>query len=120
MKNQANAMTPEQEIKLRSATTWIPLTIVVGLISTVIYGTWALSQERAQIYGQINQINTNVQSLAATVEKLTEAIAKPNSLAFTRHDWIMDCLRTQIANPTWKCIYSDAQHANGSEHAKGL
>lgn len=108
-------MSPEQELKLRTATTWIPLTLVGTIIATVIYGTWVLSTERSQIYGQIGRISDDVKALTETVNTLAQTISKPNNLTFTRQDWIMDCLRTQIANPAWKCIYSEP----GAAYAKG-
>lgn len=110
-----SGMSPEQELKLRTATTWIPLSLVAVIVGSLVYGAWTLSNERSQIYGQIGQVSADVKSLANTVDKLTEAIAKPNNLAFSRQDWIMDCLRAQIANPNWKCIYAEP----GAVYAKG-
>lgn len=106
-------MTRDQELKLRTATTWIPLTLVGSIVILVMYATWALSNERAQIYGQIAQVSQDVQSLAKSMQTLTETVTKPNSLAFSRNDWIMDCLRMQIANPNWRCPYAAV-----SDHAK--
>jgi hypothetical protein len=111
-----SGMSPEQELKLRTATTWIPLSLVAVIVGSLVYGAWTLSNERSQIYGQINQVSSDVKSLAETVKSLTETITKPNNLAFSRQDWIMDCLRTQIANPAWKCIYSEP----GATYAKGV
>lgn len=100
-------MTPDQELKLKTATTWIPLGLVATIVATLVYAAWTLSNERSQIYSQIGQVSADVKSVAATVEKLVETVSRPNSLAFTKQEWIMDCLRAQIANPAWKCIYAE-------------
>jgi hypothetical protein len=111
-----SGMSPEQELKLRTATTWIPLSLVGAVVGLFVYGAWTLSNERSQIYGQIGQVSNDVKALTATVNKLADAYSKPNNLAFTRQDWIMDCLRAQIANPSWKCIYAEP----GATYAKGM
>lgn len=100
-----NRMTPQQEVRLNTATTWLPLTLVGGIIGVAIYGAWALSTERSTIYGQIGQVSAEVRALTANVQRLTDAIGRPDSNSFTRQEWIMDCLRAQILNPNWSCPY---------------
>lgn len=90
--------------------------MVGTILGVIIYGTWTLSNERSQIYGQIGMVSNDVKALAATVKQLTDAISKPNSQNLTRQEWIMDCLRMQIANPNWKCIYAEP----GMNYVKGL
>lgn len=107
-------MTPAQETKLNVATTWVPVTLVVSIVGLAIWAALALSGERAAIYKQIDQVSANVNNLASTVQRLTEAIGRPDSSGMSRDQWIMDCLRLQIANPTWTCIYGPT-----STHAKG-
>jgi len=106
-------MTPDQEVKLKTATTWIPLTLVVSIIGLVVYATWVLSQERSQIYGQIGQVSADVKGLSENVKDLAIAINRPNATTMTKQEWMLDCLRLQIANPNWTCLYSAS-----STHAK--
>lgn len=113
--NAKSGMTQDQEMKLRTATTWIPLTLLGTIVIGAIGGTWVLSSERNQIYGQIGQISNDVKALTETVNTLAKTVSTPNNLVFTRQDWVMDCLRTQIANPQWKCIYAEP----GATYAKG-
>lgn len=113
-RHHANAMTPEQETKLRTATTWIPLAQFFGAVLFVAAFVWWTANERSGIHGRIDQVSNDVTRLAKLVENLTESINKPNNQAFSRQEFIMDCLRTQIANPSWKCIYADPS----SSHAK--
>jgi hypothetical protein len=106
--NAAHLMTPAQETRLNAATTWLPLTLVASVVAIVVWGTWSLSSERTQIYARIDQVSNPVQSLTTTVGQLADVIGKPNAGAYTKQDFILDCLRSEIANANWKCIYSDA------------
>lgn len=114
MKGQPD-MTPEQDMKLRTATTWIPLAQFFGAVVFACGLVWWISNERSEIHNRVTQVSNDVQRLTVTVDKLVETISKPNSMAFSRQEWIMDCLRMQIANPSWKCPYADV---NGSSHTK--
>jgi len=104
--NAAHTMTPAQETRLNAATTWVPLTLVASVVAVVVWGTWSLSSERTQIYARIDQISSQVESLTTTVGQLADVIGKPNAGAYTKQDFILDCLRSEIANANWKCVYS--------------
>lgn len=110
------ALSREQELKLRTATTWIPLTLVGTIVAVIMYATWTLSTERSQIYGRIDQVSNDVKAVIATVNRLAEIVNRTNPDILTQTDWKIDCLRLQILNPSWKCIYSDGP---GSVRAKG-
>ncbi len=110
------ALSAAQELKLKTATTWIPLTLVASIIAIVMYSTWVLSNERAALYGRIDQVSIDVKNVTLTVNKLAELVNRTNPDIFTRTDWVIDCLRLQIANPNWKCVYSEGP---GSSRAKG-
>jgi outer membrane murein-binding lipoprotein Lpp len=118
--NAAQLMTPAQETRLNAATTWVPLTLVASVVAIVVWGTWSLSSERTQIYARIDQISSQVQSLTTTVGQLADVIGKPNTGAYTRQDFILDCLRSEIANPNWKCIYSGVNVSSVARHGYGF
>lgn len=112
-------MTPAQETKLNTATTWIPLAQLITIVLFSCGLVWWISNERSEIHSRITTVSNDVRSIAVTVDKLADAIAKPNSTAFSRQDWVMDCLRMQILNPSWKCPYAE-MGAAGSNHTKGV
>lgn len=111
-------MTPAQETKLHTATTWIPLAQLIGAVVFMSGLVWWISNERSEIHTRITTVSNDVQRLTGVVEKLTDAISKPNSQAFTRNDWINDCLRMQIMNPSWRCPYAEVFNGNASNHTK--
>lgn len=107
-------MTPSQEFKLNAATTWVPATLVFTFIGFAIWGTWQFSAERSAIYqrfgdqdGRIERVNESIRSLAEAVRGLNENLGRPNTVNVTRHQLLIDCLRSQILNPSWKCLYNE-------------
>jgi hypothetical protein len=109
-------MTPEQEVKVKAATTWIPLTLVCSVVVFAVVAAWQLSNERNNLYGRIGetdgkitQVSNDLRSLAETVRALASAVGKPNLGNITREQLVIDCLRTQIMNKDWKCLYAIPQ-----------
>lgn len=100
-------MTPKEETIVKAGSVWFPAAMVVSMILGVVYFTSLVSTERASINGRIDTISENVKQLTINVSQLANAVHNPSRDGYTKQQWIVDCLRAQIINPTWKCPYAN-------------
>lgn len=78
----------------------LPIATLIGVISFFVWITW----EGAQVNTKIEKLGENVSMLSKTVETVVQAIDPlKRGPTWTVQDQTVWCLRTQIANPNWKC-----------------
>lgn len=88
---------------------WFPLAAVIAMIGATAWSSWTVSEERVKLNTKIDGVTINLNSLAATVEKLAAKVGQyePNGDAITRSQWVIECLQTQILNRSnWVCPYA--------------
>ncbi len=89
-------------------------------ILIIVWFTWILGDERAGIHKRIDNIETSVQALTVTVNKLVTYVGAPRSDSVSKHQYIQDCLHHQIVNPKWSCIYGpNGPYTNHTNNNRG-
>lgn len=107
---KAQGMSDKQIYDFRNIS--LPIAAIVGVIGFFVWITW----EGAQVNTKIEKLGENVTVLSRTVEKIVEAIDPlKRGPTWTIQDQTIWCLRTQIANPNWKCpdTYLEPEKTHG-------
>lgn len=102
-------MSPDEHRMLKISSIYMPLAMVVSVIAGAIYFTNLVSTERSAIYSEIGGVRNEVSKLAETVERFIVStdrrLAEGTNDRYTRHNYVIDCLKHQILNPEWTCLY---------------
>lgn len=98
-------MTPDERKMVKMQSVYIPVTLFIGIIGSVIWTSWLVFSDRATVYSRINNVDRSVQQLTEAVKTISERIDKPQTSYLSRQDYVIGCLNHQILNPEWFCQY---------------
>ena len=95
---------------LRIGQIYVPIAVIVSLITFAIWGTWVVSEERQRIDDQISAVDAKIEkqvvvshNLVKSIEALRETIGNKTSDHYTARDAYVACLEEEIENPGWVC-----------------
>lgn len=103
-KHEQSGADVNQDMMISTGRLYAPVGLIITAFLALGTVVWNSSARYTEINKKIEDQSTEIETLRKTMERIESFMSQHSKgRAWTYEDHLVWCLRTQIANPEWKC-----------------